>query len=188
MKMMTLTIKGTRPLLLHSDTSCDPLSNSAVELARMTKRRDKKTEDAQHEIARAEWEAGLYFDEGGVYLPTWNVIRSIQDGARMSKSGKLIERGVTAIEDRVYFDLPSKDLDALWADPQYRDRRSVKVGTARVIRTRPRIPTGWRLAIGLAYVETMIDESAIKEFASIAGALIGVGDFRQRFGRYEVVS
>jgi hypothetical protein len=187
MKTMKLTIRGTRPLLLHSDVGCDPLSESAVELARMTKRKDKKTADAQHEIARVEWEAGLYYDDdGGVHIPTWNVIRSIQDGARMSKSGKLIERAVTALDERAYFGLP-KDLDALWSDPQYRDRRSVKVGQARVIRTRPRIPTGWKLTIGLAYVETMIDEDAIREFASMSGALIGLGDFRQRFGRYEVV-
>jgi hypothetical protein len=187
MKTMKLTIKGTRPLLLHSDVACDPLNPAAIELARMTKRKDKKTAEAQHDIARTEWQAGLYYDdEGGVHMPTWNVVRSIQDGARMSKSGKLIERAVTAMNDRAYFGL-SKDLDALWSDPQYRDRRSVKVGQARVIRTRPRIPTGWKLTIDLAYVETMIDEATIKEFASISGALIGLGDFRQRFGRYEVV-
>lgn len=106
--------------------------------------------------------------------------------AMVSKPFCDLERAVTAINDRAYFGLP-KSLDAMWADPQYRDRRSVKVGQARVIRTRPRIPTGWKLTIDLAYVESMIDEATVREFASVSGALIGLGDFRQRFGRYEVV-
>ena len=98
MKTTTLTIRGTRPLLLHSDVACDPLNPAAIEIARMTKRKDKKTAEAQHEIARVEWEAGLYYDdEGGVHMPTWNIIRSIQDGARMSKSGKLIERAAMMV-------------------------------------------------------------------------------------------
>ena len=187
MKTMTLTIKGTRPMLLHSESTSDPTNEYAIRLASLTSQKNKKTEDAQAEIARVEWEAGLYFDERGVYMPTWNIVRSIQEGAQLSKKGKDIERFVQAVEERAYFPLPAADLDALWADPQYRDRRSVGVSGRRVIRTRPRIPTGWRLTLTLAYVPEKIDEAQIRDYAASAGAYIGLGDFRKRFGRYEVV-
>lgn len=187
MKTTTIKIRGTRPILLHADTACDPLSEAAITMKRMTKRKDKATEEAQSDIARAEWLAGVYSDEDGIYLPTWNLIRSFQDAARLSKAGKLIERGVTAVSDRAHFIGLPKKIDKLVSDPTYRDRRAVKVGTARVIRTRPRIPTGWRIDVDLAYVDTMIDADSIREFAITAGALIGVGDFRQRFGRFEVL-
>lgn len=184
---MILKLVGTRPILLHADTACDPLHPAAIAISRATKRRDKKTEEAQGEIARLEWEAGIYHDEEGPFVPIWNVIRTIQEGAKLSKEGKKIERAVTAIEERAHFLKTPKSLDALWADPQYRDRRAVRVGQARIIRTRARMPTGWRIDVELAYVESMIDEETIREHAATAGTLIGLGDFRQRFGRFSVM-
>ena len=188
MKTTTIKIRGTRPILLHSDEACDPLSKAAIEMSKLTKRKDKKTEDAQMTIAEAEWHAGIYADEDGVYMPTWNFIRCVQDAARMSKAGKLIERAVAAVNDRAHFIGVGKNLGKLWSDPKYRDRRSVKVGQARVIRTRPAMPTGWRLDIELAYEESMIDDDAIRGFVTQAGTMIGLGDFRQRFGRFEVIA
>lgn len=84
MKTMMLKIRGTRQILLHADTACDPLSDAAIEMSKRTKRKDKKTADAQEDIARGEWFAGIYADGDGVYMPTWNVLRCIQDGDRKS--------------------------------------------------------------------------------------------------------
>jgi hypothetical protein len=183
---LRLTCTGTRPLLMSNVRLASPLNPYARRLKELTEKRDKTIED-RWEIARVEFEGGLYWAEGiGPYLPSQNLWRSLMDGARLIRAGMKIQRGV-ALGD---FMLPlvyegPRDIEGLWGggDSLFVDMRPVAVNRKRVDRCRP-IFRQW-----LAEAEVVIDEEVIEprqftEAARLAGEMAGVGDFRQIYGRY----
>ena len=54
------------------------------------------------------------------------------------------------------------------------------------MRIRPMIPTGWSLKFTAEYDPHILSESAIIQAANDAGSLIGLGDWRPKFGRFAV--
>lgn len=133
MKTIDVTLKGETPLMLHNIRLADPLDPFAVQMKEITSKK-KKTEADHAAIARIEWEGGMYFDpKAGPFLPTWNVIRSLRDGAALTKRGKDIMRAVMIADPvaPILYDGP-RTLDAMWA-AGFRDRRAVsEIGRAHV--------------------------------------------------------
>jgi hypothetical protein len=69
----------------------------------------------------------------------------------------------------------------------YEDRRRVLVQRNAITRVRPAFRAGWRCSIDLMVnVPEYIDQAFLLEVLGIAGRLIGVGDFRPTFGRFDV--
>lgn len=56
---MKLRLTGIAPLLMHDNKAANPLNPYAKAMKALTGKR-KKTDDDLAEIARIEWEAGLY--------------------------------------------------------------------------------------------------------------------------------
>lgn len=70
----------------------------------------------------------------------------------------------------------------------YEDRRRVVVQRAGVNRVRPAMRQGWRAEFDLmVLVPEYIDQFWLQDVLSTAGRLVGVGDFRPTFGRFNVV-
>ena len=67
------------------------------------------------------------------------------------------------------------------------DIRSVKVGTAKVARCRP-IFKDWRATFTVLFEESALQRGDLDMSLRDAGSMIGVGDYRPRFGRFEVVA
>jgi hypothetical protein len=65
-------------------------------------------------------------------------------------------------------------------------RASAKVGTARVIRTRPIFPR-WQVTVSGSLDTEQVDPDAFENIVDTAGRYIGLGDWRPRFGRFESV-
>lgn len=66
------------------------------------------------------------------------------------------------------------------------DARGVVVSNARIIRWRPRYNEGWRLQFQIQIIDDdNIAPSALKDILDKAGS-IGIGDYRPRFGRFQV--
>lgn len=190
MNTIEVTLKGQTPLMLHNIRLADPLDPYTVALKEVTSKR-KKT-DADHEsIARIEWEGGLYYDPSvGPYIPGWNIIRSLRDGAALSKRGKDIIRAVVCDSVvPIIYDGP-RDLDGMWA-AGFRDRRAVGVGTARTIRTRPKFEN-WRLQVTFEHEEEVISERDLLSAVVAAGRYCGLGEYRPsspkggQFGRFTI--
>ena len=185
--MQTLKIKlvGTSPLLMHNERLADPLDAVTKELKRTTSKK-KKTDEDHEQVARIEWEGGLYFDDKiGPYLPGWNLVATLKSAGRLSKRGKDIERAVNILEDKVpvQYSGPRK-LDAMYKAGM-RDRRSVGVMGKRVIRTRPRFEE-WAVEFTLLFEEGVFNRDDLVAILADAGTMIGTGDFRPRFGRFSV--
>lgn len=180
-----IVLQGTGALLMHSSRLSNPLDPAAKALKRVSAKRTKTDED-HLEMARLEHAGGLYHDASfGPFIPGENIARALVDGAKLTKRGVKVTRGVFISSDvnPLSYDGP-RDLEGLWEDPNFRHMASVKVGTARVMRCRPTFSNWAVQAQGVLDTEVLeLDELA--DIATTAGQLIGLGDWRPRFGRFE---
>jgi hypothetical protein len=71
-------------------------------------------------------------------------------------------------------------------DTVYIDRRPVRIQKARIMRLRPAIVKGWKLAFEIQCADDEVRSDVIKLILDEAGRTIGIGDFRPRFGRFIV--
>jgi hypothetical protein len=66
------------------------------------------------------------------------------------------------------------------------DLQNVVVQRSRVIRARPRFDE-WELDFQILNIDERITPNIIKDILVDAGRFCGIGDFRPRYGRFEVV-
>lgn len=181
-----IDITGTSPLLMHSSRLANPLDPAAKALKAASSRRTKTDED--HEtLARLEHAGGLYLDpDVGPFIPGENIMRTLVDGAKLTRNGMKVTRGVFISTDinPLAYDGP-RTVDGLWEDKRFVHTASVKVQTARVMRTRPIFYT-WATSAEGTLDESVLDFADLKAVAEQAGALCGLGDWRPRFGRFTV--
>lgn len=186
MQGITLTFTGTTPMLQHNQRLADPLDPWAKKLKSVSSKRTK-TEADHEEMARIEWAAGMYFNEdSGPYVPGEWVLAGLRDAGKLTRLGSAVTRGlqITSFRNHLDYDGPH-DVEGMWGKREvFVDRRSVGVGKSRVMRTRPRFPVGWSFECGVVIDETVISAEQIAEIGEQGGRLIGLGDFRQLFGRY----
>lgn len=184
---LKLTLRGTAPLLMHNARLSNPLDPLAKALKKVTSKR-AKSEDDYEEMARVEFLGSLYMDpDVGPYVPPDNLFRALVDAGRKRKLGTKITSGVIILSDTnpLSYDGP-RTAEALWADPAFRHQASVKVGMQRVIRTRP-VFAGWATSANLYLDTEVLDYEDLVQVVEIAGRLVGLGDWRPRFGRFEAV-
>lgn len=73
-------------------------------------------------------------------------------------------------------------------DWDYEDKRRVVIQRSAITRTRPAMKAGWTAKIQLlCNLPEYISPSLLNEVTAQAGKLIGVGDFRPTFGRFQIV-
>ncbi len=144
MARFVIVCEGTAPLLMHNARLVDPL-DSVVKQIRAVSSKTKKTDEDHAEIAHLEWLGGIYYQRRGTVHPRTEPAEMPGRGARLSKDGKKIERGVfiETMMIPVEYDGP-RDLQNLYGDHRFVHRAPVKVGMARVMRTRP-LFTRWKL-------------------------------------------
>jgi hypothetical protein len=187
LKTTRVTIRGLPPLLMHNGNLSDPLHESSIALARLSGKR-KKTADDHRELSRCEWYGGLYVDaKGRPCLPGEVLEAAIAEGAKRTKRGKDAKGGVMVVGDwPIEYEGP-KTADGLWSHGGFIKRARVRVKQAAVIRTRPIFPE-WRISFDVQWDSSVIrSEADLIELVTDAG-LSGVGDWRPKFGRFEVVS
>lgn len=187
------TIVGIRPLLMHNGQLADPIAPATIRLAAVTKKKAKTTEDHE-QIARIEWEGGLYLDSGKIVIPADMLDACLRDGGKDQRKGKAMTAGVEIETEAaaLEYDGP-KDWKKLYDHKlagdvrPFVDRKGAKVQRNRVIRTRQRFPTGWSLTFRIArYDFASVGESDIKKALEFAGYAVGLGDFRPRYGLFRV--
>lgn len=173
--LATVSVRGTADLLFHR------WSNEAVEAkAKAAKNsKAKKTDDLESYVYRT--------DDGVLGLPGEYLRQAIIGAAKFKQDPRsprksamdLIKAGVICLTDLV--SLGVKDWD-------YVDRRRVTIQRNAITRERPALRKGWEarfeLEIGLP---EYIGADFLNELIQQAGRLIGVGDFRPTYGRFQVV-
>lgn len=185
MQKFTLTLTGTAPLLMHNVALADEFNPVVLEMKKITAKKTKKTEDDRWELRRLEFVGSLYYDADlGPYIPAEMIEASIREGAKVSRNGKDVQRGlrITSAVNPLAYKGP-RAIDELWKDENFRDMRSVRVTSSRIVRTRPIFRNWMTQAEGIIDTE-VLDLDALTLFLERAGGLMGIGDYRPRFGTY----
>ena len=132
-----------------------------------------------------EAQAALYLDEDGKYVEPASHVEGalVKAGATFKYQGK-----------KTYKDLfrsalfVEPELIPLETDGYEVDTRPAVVQRARIWRSRPLFKT-WKMEFTITNIaDDQVGGKIIKEILEYAGASVGIGDFRPRFGRFEVVS
>lgn len=184
-KTVSLRLTGVSPLVCHNGQLADPLNYWSRELKRVTSKRHKVEADME-EAARIEFFGGLYLNEAGApVIPADLVQATLIAGAKKSKQGPQAKSAMIVLHDSpIEYDGPKVKED-LWNDQRFRLRVAVKVGTSKVMRTRP-IFHDWAVNTEVQYLPELVNAQDLKEWAYAAGTQIGIGDWRPRYGRFGV--
>jgi len=184
---LRLDITGNAPLIMHNARLSNPLDPMARAMKKVSAKRNKAESDYE-ELAHLEFLGGLYADAAvGPYVPADNIFRALVDAARKRKLGVKVTSGViitSNVNPLAYGG--SRDPEELWSDGNFMLQASVKVGQQRVIRTRPYFTT-WKTAANLYLDTEVLDLDDLTQIVDIAGRLVGLGDWRPRYGRFEGV-
>lgn len=187
MKQMQITIRGVSPLLTHNERLANPFDELTRAIKSISGKR-KKTEDDLLEMARLEWLGGLYYDsDTGPYVPGHNMLAALISAGKVHKLGTAFKRAALVLEDKLPIEYQGpRDHEAMFANKRYVDMRSVKVGTSKVLRARPKFDD-WKLRFTVAYDESVLQADDLVRVTQTCGSMVGLGDYRPRFGRFEVV-
>ena len=188
MESIHFKIQGVTPLLMHSSQLSDPLNKYTKALKKITGIR-KKTEEHYIEMGRIEVLGGLYWsEEYGLYMPGENIEACLIGAAKFKKLGTTFKRAAQVVElacPLTGTGAPSTP-EKIAADDKFKFVKSVKVGTARIMRTRP-IFESWATEFTVMYDPGQLQREDIIEAANSAGLMVGLGDWRPRFGKFEVL-
>ena len=118
-----------------------------------------------------------------------NPILGFFDFSTFNKKGKDTLRTTLVTDEKTKLEYPGpRTQEALWADRKFRDVRSVRVGTSRIMRYRPKF-RDWSLEFELTFDPNMMEADILIQSAENAGRYIGLGDYRPEkgglFGRFE---
>ena len=195
LKTVKMQLTGLAPIIFHNNQLANPLNDYTRALKKLTGKW-QKTEADHLEIARLEWEGGLYLQDGAVVMPAVNIWACLIEGGKKSKRGIKIKSGTNIQEDfcplaykgpkitaRPGNDkLPREDLNQFFAPHNY--QTIVKVNRLATLRTRP-IFHDWSLGFVIYFDNTVLEAEEILLVAQDAGRLVGLGDWRPRMGRFE---
>jgi hypothetical protein len=179
-----ITLEGTGALLMHNARLSNPLDPAAKAVKKYSSKR-KKTDDDHAELAHLEFIGSLYYERDvGPFVPSDNIWRCLYDAAKKSKNGQRVKEGVFITSDvnPLSYRGP-RDPEALWADENFRHFASAKIGMQRVTRCRP-IFRDWRVEADGILDTNSLDPAELQQIAETAGLLIGLGDWRPKYGRF----
>lgn len=182
----TITMTGVRPLLMHSARLANPLDTTVKAMKAVSSKRTKTDEDHE-ELARLEFAGSLYIhDQLGPYIPGENIERCLVDAGKVTRKGTDLKRCLFIKSDLnpVVYRGP-RTVDELWADENFRLVASAKVQQNRVMRTRPMFRE-WIVEAEGVLDTSIMDLPVLASIAETAGSMIGLGDYRPRYGRFAV--
>lgn len=175
-------------LLMHSERTLE-LRDPVVRRLKETSAKRLKTDEDFLLMADLEFELGLYYDKvQGPYIPSMNMLKCIQDGAKRHKNGRKIQSSARITPARIplIYEGPH-DLPALMEDHKFRDTRGVGVGMSRISRTRPKFEN-WGLEFVIDHDEKDIETDVLLLAIREAGAKIGLGDYRPFYGQFRLAA
>jgi hypothetical protein len=127
--------------------------------------------------------AGLYLAPDGPIIPNYVFDGMTVKASQKSKEGPMARSSVFCLNHaRLEYEGP-RQADEMWQEEQFRFSRIVKVGTARVVRMRPKFDN-WSCVAELNVETTLINPARIDEWMRVAGTQIGLGDWRPQYGRF----
>jgi hypothetical protein len=186
MYQVNVKVRGTSPLLQHRFPMPD--------YEDMGKGGHKQTGAKDY---RDEWREHLYVNKDNqIFQPATHFERAMVKAAVQfkiqGKRGKtykdLVSASVFISPDEILHGVEKPDdLDTDGDKRLYLDLRPVVIQRARVPRIRPAFRAGWELEFQIEVIDDQMPQEMLQEILTYAGRAIGVGDYRPRFGRFQIV-
>lgn len=186
--------EGGAALVCHNERLQDPLDAFQQAVAEIASKRSKALAD-HLELGRREFFGGLYTNPVIVNLddvngqtpviPSMNLLRCIQGGAKHHKLGRHVLRGMFPLVENadVLYEGPNNPAD-LWNQAEtFSLRKGVVVSGRRVTRTRP-IFRDWALEIPFEVDANVLDFHEVQTIVTTAGIMEGLGEMRPIYGRF----
>lgn len=180
------------PTIMHNGQTSDPLNTYAKDMKKLTSKKTKKDSDHM-DLAKLEWYAALYVDNQN--RPCWpgeNIEAMLVAAARKNRMGPSAKSGMFVDGNAIIQHDGPKTADGLWNYKEfdknpYISRVPVVVNKSRVMRTRPIFPS-WSAEFTIHYMPDLINKEDIIEFVNKSGKMIGLSDWRPKYGRFEIES
>jgi hypothetical protein len=169
-----IAIQGVAPFLFHR-WSCEAIAEKAS-AAKNSKA--KKSDNVDSYVYRN--------DDGQLSIPGEYIRQAIAHAAKFRQDPRsprksafdLFKAGVVALSDLCSLGVTEWD---------YLDRRRVVVQRNGITRERPAMRAGWQVTCELqVLVPEYINQDLLCSVLNDAGRLVGIGDFRPTFGRFQV--
>ena len=163
----------------------DPMNKFSREIKKISSNR-KKTDEHYLMMSQFEWVGGLYLDEDNrPCIPGIVLDGMLAEAAKKLKLGKVMKSAAEVLTSPlIEHDGPKKaKADDLKDLPRYKHSGPVKVGTSKVIRTRPMFPV-WSLEFDVQIDTEALEGRQLKDVIEKGGRFVGLGDFRPRFGKF----
>jgi hypothetical protein len=187
-EIISFRVTGVRQLLINSAAGVRPPAEIHARMKELNALR-KKTEADERERDRLTYNVALigYIDQLGPYVPGYNLWAAIRDAAAIHRFKTAWIRGGQIFEDKLHLEYDGpKTADELYADARYVDARPARViGGGVIIAVRPIFPK-WSFKATALVNDAALSVADAKRAITLAGALTGLGTFRQRFGRFDV--
>lgn len=183
-EQISVKVTGTLPLLMHCERLANPLDPATRKVKEITDKK-RKTIDDYEALSYAEFEGGIYHDpEIGPYVPAHWILGMVRDAGKLNKRGRDVVRAIVVNETKmpVIYDGP-RSIEDLWKKKFY-DRRMAGNQGRRVLRTRPKFDK-WSVEFSLQFDESVFDRHQLVAILNVGGRMIGLGDYRPVFGRFE---
>lgn len=176
------TLTSSAPLIMHNGQMANPLNRFSQEMKKVSSKRNKTDADYIR-IAEIEFMAGLYMGEDGPVIPSHIIDSMVIKAAQKSKEGPIAKSSVFCTSHAcLQYDGP-RTADGLWQDERFRHVALVRVGTARVARTRPFFEK-WACVVEISADTTLVNPGRIDEWLDVAGTQVGLCDWRPQHGRF----
>jgi hypothetical protein len=180
---------GLRPMLMNNGRGVDRLNPLVKELSELNTKRSKDFSDADFERRDwLQWHIAIYESEGRLMVPTENIEQVIVRGAQKARQGKQFQAACFVATPTVWVkhDGPN-DIEQLYDLPQYKLRVAVVINKTRVMKVRVMVPTPWSIEFTVEFDRTVIkNKEAVLTAMRNGGALIGLNDWRPKYGRFLV--
>ena len=172
METVRVKIRGIAPLLMNKFKMPDEGEPEAAA------RRDKQYDPVE------DANSALYREEGiGCYAPSTWIEAALREAGKEFK-GKGRGSLKATVLSSVFIDPEKIPLGKDTFDEI--DKRPAVIQRNRIIKSRPRF-NQWELEFTVNFDENRIKKDVLKQMIAEAGATKGIGDYRPKFGRFEVV-
>lgn len=178
-------LNGVSPLIPHNGELANPMNPIVKSMKKISGKRNKTEADLE-ELARLEFIGSLYLSKkDGLIIPAEILEAAINGGARKFKEGVVCKSGLALMDhSKLIFDGPQEP-NEMWEDGRFTFQKMVVVSRSRILRTRPKIDE-WSLVVTVNFEDTVCDQAQIFKWLEKAGQIVGLCDWRPRYGRFSV--
>jgi hypothetical protein len=178
-RKIEVEIKGVCSLIQHKM----PIGKDSEEYKKLTEILRKDSDNAEAYTKQAE--LSTYKDSKGKYcIPAVHLEGAIiKAGPNFRVEGK----GKKTYKDYMKaFIIFQPNMIVIEPQKYILNRTFVRIGPSRILRTRPEFEEGWTAKFTLIVLDDTIPLTILKDVLEYAGQYVGIGDWRPKYGRFEV--